>query len=368
MRRDGDSSIVGGAGGATGLSTGGAPSHPPGEPILVWNRVAFGHRELGCVLYTPGCRWAKCTFCVLPSVCAPWPVAAHHLLRQLDVASERAAELHPGAIGRLFLSNNGSVLDTATLSRPVLNEILRRASGRFPRLGTICLETRISTVGESDLRELVDVLDGAREPGRAPVGLEINSGYETQDPHLRNTVLRKGYTEPAFHRYFAMVGRLRQELGPRLQLTENVMVKPCAGMSSSEAIVEAVETIDHVARLGRDHGVPVSVRLHPTYVAPGSALFNEFRAGRYTPPTGADVLAVVIGARERTPDIPMFVGLDDEGFAAEDGGFCTRARRGRKAVAAFEAFNNHQELDRLVADCPADWSPGASGAGHQRVA
>ncbi len=333
-------------------------SHDARAPLFVWYQETPVGKELYLALYTRACEWARCTFCTLPTRSSSGPVTARDILAQAASAFEQLTAEQAGSVKRLFLSNNGSTLNPATMPREALSDILRLAHERLPELTIVCLETRFETVQVDDLVRLHRLLaELHREsPGRRAersCQVQISAGYETQDAYLRNQILRKGYPEKQVQAFYARYAAASELCGERLLLDENVLLKPAAGMTSDEAVAEAVETILHVHRLGTHFKIPVSVRLHPTFVARGSLLARQFEQGHYQPPTLEDCVEVLRRVAALGVSLPVYVGLDDEGLAQEDGLFEAPLRH-RKALMA---FNSHQSVTRLFQDCQGDEKP-----------
>ena len=236
------------------------------------------------------------------------------------------------------------MLDPWTLPFRTLVRLLAAARRHLPALAIVCLETRIETATPRVLRDVQRLLLG----GDRRIVLQISAGYETQDPFLRNRILVKGYPEPMVQRFYASFADVSREVGVEMLLDENVMLKPAAGMTDEEGRLEAVETILHVERLGRRHGIPVSTRLHPTFAAAGSPLADAFRAEGYRPPTLRDCVEVLARARAAGSTCPVFGGLDDEGLAEPEGGFGNRDGTDTGYRRALADFNRHQDAARLL--------------------
>lgn len=335
----------------------GDPNRNPERPIRHWYRRIPGGREVYFVFYTRPCRWARCSFCVLPSLSATKAPLHRQILRQAEWVVEQLSEDAPSAVRRVVLSNNGSVLDQATFSSAALHDVLRVCHNRFPNLRFVEVETRTEFIGDMRLMQIQTVLGRLHAefsatgalPRRAPAPaiLQINSGYETQDPYLRNSVLCKGYGERQVQNFFALVGGVSRASGTPIWIDENVMLKPAAGLTDEDAIAEAVETIAHLAELGREFQVPISVRLNPTFAAHGSVLEEQFRQQMYYPPSLRNVVSVLNACAVRGVALPIFVGLDNEGFATDVATFANGDGTDSTYRSALEAFNEHQSLVAL---------------------
>ena len=174
------------------------------------------------------------------------------------------------------------------------------------------------------------------------VRLEVGLGYETHDPHLRNKVLGKGLSERALRGMFVTLA------DNECALKAYLMLKPHHSLTEQDGILEAQAGLSHLAGLGREFGVPVSIHLNPTYIAEGCRLTGELVAHGYEPPELSSVLEVVRSSC--TLDLPIYVGLDDEGLAIAGGTFESTGLDRGATVAALQAFNRHQDLARLEAE------------------
>ena len=301
----------------------GDKDHNPREPIFVWYQDTPEGKEINIALYTKPCSWGRCSFCTLPSQSSPVGVRTADILAQTQSAFDRFTPEQLAPVRRVFLSNNGSVLDKDTLPLGNLRAAIRMAHERCPNLQIICLETRFDSVGPTDIEPLHAFLlscHGESEGRLAsmPVALQFSGGYETQDPYLRNAVLFKGYAEEKVQDFFALCSEAAKRSDQTVLLDEYVILKPAAGLTDAEAVAEAVESILHLDRLGSHFSIPVSIRLNPAFAAVGSELHAQFQRERYTPPTLRDICQVIVAVRDRGCELPIFVGLNDEGLVNTD--------------------------------------------------
>jgi uncharacterized Fe-S cluster-containing MiaB family protein len=235
--------------------------------------------------------------------------------------------------------------------------VLELAHACCPRLEIICLETRFETVSLERLLGLQrhfaewhrHYAAAGRPPRQSPrpCTLQISAGYETQDPYLRNAILWKGYPEEKVQNVFALLARAGERSGDPIWLDEYVMLKPAVGLTTDEAVHEAVETILHLERLGEHFGVPVSVRLNPTFAAVGSELYLQFTQSCYQPPTLRDVYEVLARCHDLGVRVPIFVGLNDEGLTHAQSSFGNRDRTDPHYRGALRAYNAHQDFAQL---------------------
>ena len=313
------------------MTTEAAP-HEKTRPLFHWYVDSAVGKELVFALYTRPCRYGRCAFCALPSMSLGGEtVAPRDIERQIDyVLSQYSAE-QLDEVRKVSLYTASSSLDQECLpTRSLMYLALKVAD--LPRLAMLSLETRPEYVEDWELKALRNVL-GSR------VQIEVGIGYETHDPVLRNQVLGKGLTVQQLQRL------LRRLADNGVTLKAYLMLKPHHSLTEEAGIREAIDGLDELAALGRSFGVPVSVHLNPTYIAKGCRLTEELIAHGYQPPELASVVEVVCAARSR--DLPIYVGLDDEGMAIEGGTFRSSGLDRERCVAALVAFNRHQDAHRL---------------------
>jgi uncharacterized Fe-S cluster-containing MiaB family protein len=89
-----------------------------------------------------------------------------------------------------------------------------------------------------------------------------------------------------------------------------VLVKPCE-MTDDDALADVQNAAEYVHNLAARHGISARISLEPTFVVPNTPLADEFRTGRYQPPS----FALVIEAAARIAHLgPLTVGMWDEGL------------------------------------------------------
>jgi uncharacterized Fe-S cluster-containing MiaB family protein len=110
-------------------------------------------------------------------------------------------------------------------------------------------------------------------------------------------------------------------------------------MSDGEALDDVERSAEYIHQVASRCGARARIALNPTFVVCGTGLANDYRAGRYTPPS----LAMVCEAVRRTAGFgELQVGLWDEGLAplaVPDG--CGESRE--TILHALEEFNRTQQ-------------------------
>ena len=308
--------------------------HDDRRPADWWFQESFEGTVLFVVFYSQACRWSLCTGCNLPSVGSKRHVGWRSLVAQVDwLLSEPEIALRANEIGKVIVSNNGSVLDEGTFSTVALMYLLTQLMLHFPALHAVSLETRAEYV---DLSEL-EFLSRAIGEGASPAETEIAIGFEAFDDHIRNKAFLKGLSLETFEQMVARVA------GTHLRLKCYFMQKPVVGMTDEDAIVDIQRGIDYLSEISLKHKVPINMHLNPTYVARGTPLETAFREGIFSPPCLMDVVRAVIHSKGKP--ISVFVGLNDEGLAVEGGGV-VRPDEGWLAEI-IETFNRTQDYEPL---------------------
>jgi len=339
----------------------GNDGHDPKKPIFTWFQDTPIGKELFVVFYTQKCEWSRCSFCALPSESATSLVHKDAIRAQCDHVFENLNSWQKRSIKRIFLSNNGSMLNQEIVSSESLSYICQMAYKELPNLEIICLETRFDTVEDWELEDhledyasMHDIYIKEHRIAKEPAQLQISAGYETQDTHLRNNVLCKGYSEEEVVSFFelckSVTDKHNQNNSRQVQILsdEYVMLKPAVGMTDEEAEIECFQTIAHLDALGEKYNVPMSIRLNPTFVAKGSVLYNEFQKGKYTPPTLKSVVNVLKTCHENDVNIPIFVGLNEEGLSIDQSATFLRKPDDYKYMSALVKFNKDQDYEKLV--------------------
>lgn len=305
------------------------------RPLFHWYVDCTLGKELVLALYTRPCRYGRCAFCALPSLSLEGEtVTARDIEAQIDWVLSQYSEEQRAAIRKVSVYTASSSLDQECLPTRSLMYLVLRISD-LPNLELLGFETRPEYVEDWELAALSHVL-GPR------TRVEIGIGYETHDPILRNKVLGKGLTLERLHELLAMLARRSMSLKAYL------MLKPHWSLTEEQGIVEACNGVDELADLSRQYGVPVSIHLNPTYIARGCRLAEELLAHDYEPPELTSLVEVLRDCHRQ--GIPVYVGLDDEGLAVQGGTFQSTGVDRERVVAAVQAFNRHQDFDRLLVE------------------
>jgi hypothetical protein len=281
-----------------------------------------------------GCGWALgaaggCRFCgFLAMTTRGAPVAEEDLAAQLDAVLDRPGAL--AGVAEVDLFNSGSFFADDEMPPAVRAYALDRLGRTAVR--RVLVESRPEHVTEARVRDAVARVGTGR--------LEVGIGLESADDHVRETLVRKGFGRADFERAVAAVG------AAGAGLLTYVLLKP-PGLTEAAAVDDAIASSRYVFDVARSKGVRARVALQPAFVAPGTELEAELRAGRYTPPSLWSVIEVVRAVR---PLGEIAVGASDEGLrpACVPSGCPECTPKLRAALAAYERSH---DLAALAVEC-----------------
>jgi len=276
------------------------------KPLFHWYVDSTIGKELVFSLYTRPCRYGRCAFCSLPNMSEGGEiVTAHDIEKQVDYILSNYTKEQLDKVAKISVYTASSSLDQECLpTRSLLYLAIKVCD--FPELKQLSLETRPEYVEDWELKVFKNVFG-------ENVDLEIGIGYETHDPNLRNKVLHKGLSIEKLRALLKMLAENKASFKAYL------MLKPHYSLSEKEGIIEANNGVKELYELSKEFNVPTSLHLNPTYIAEGCRLTNEMIEFGFQPPELDSVIKVVKTAKEL--DMPIYVGLDDEGMAIKGGTF-----------------------------------------------
>jgi radical SAM enzyme (TIGR01210 family) len=312
--------------------------HDHASPWKMWFQESDEGLILFIVFYSQACRWSQCLGCNLPSKMSQEHVSYKDLVHQIDHIFCNPKVVHKqDKIHKVIVSNNGSILDEDTFSSTALMYLLVQVNMNMPNLKVLSIETRAEYVDLAELEFLSRAL--AESDGKAT--LEIAIGFEAFDEHIRNDVFFKGLT-------LKRLEQMVEDMAPfGFRLKCYFMQKPVPGMTETEAVEDIHSAIDYLGMLSDKYGVAINMHLNPTYVATGTKLEEAFLEGKFSPPFLKNVAKAALQARN-TP-VSIFIGLNDEGLAAEGGSFIRRGEE--ELVEQLEEFNRTQDFEILERAC-----------------
>jgi radical SAM enzyme (TIGR01210 family) len=299
----------------------GMPAKDDRHPHYFLYRTFLAEQDLLIIFNTKRCRYS-CSFCALPYKSGATLVPSEAITDQFEfVVSEMRHCL--SVIDRLTISNDGSVLDSETFPRDALLRILS-CTAELRRVRTVVLESRLEFVDPSYLHCL------GQANRRASI--DILTGFETLDAHIRDEVLRKAEPLEVFSKGLDRVA------ASGASLTAYVLFKPCAAMTDAEAYSEADASIDYLVKQCHVRRLPLTVRLNPMYAAKRTSWERNAESTlAYRPPRLTDVLNL---AREkRRQGIPIYIGASTECLEEEWGTYRAREDFSKEVLKAAIVFN-----------------------------
>ena len=299
---------------------------PP--PIYVGKRTFLGLKDLVVSLYTQKCQF-QCSYCNLPQKSHPAPLDAETIKQQINTVFKDNQAILPN-IRQLSVGNEGSILDPQRFPKAALDYLLSQTQ-RFPALQVLSLETRPEYIKVPLLEEIQRVTD-------VPL-IDITIGFETQDDHLREVILKKTIKKKLLEQKIKLLG----EMGMRL--TSYVMLKPGPTMTEQDGIDEAVNTIEYLADCCRAAHVSLVIYLNPVYAAKGTPLARQFALHHYRPPQIQSIVQIIAATRHL--NVPIYTGLWSEHNAEENGDYQSLATYQAEVRNALKQYNKTQNFSVL---------------------
>jgi len=304
-----------------------APDNFP-SPIYVGKRTFLGLKDLVVSLYTQKCQF-QCSYCNLPQKSHPAPLDAAAIKQQIDlVFKDNQAIL--STIHQFSVGNEGSILDPQRFPKTALDHLLSQTY-RFPALQILSLETRPEYIKAPLMAEIQRVT-------KVPL-LDITIGFETQDDHLREVLLKKTIKKKLLEQKIKLLGAMG------IRLTSYVMLKPGPTMTEQEGIEEAIKTIEYLAEHCRAANVNLVIYLNPVYAAKGTPLAEQFALHRYRPPQIQSVVQIIAATQHL--NVPIYTGLWSEHNAEENGDYQSLATYQAEVRHAVKQYNKHQNFSAL---------------------
>lgn len=246
----------------------------------------------GCVYYRAN-KGDVCPFCAFPSTArslikgeSPSDLFDSWALGT-DVYKEMYLALMESAnqAEKIAVFNGGSFFPGSELSdefqRFVYEDIAARSSVR-----QLMVESYPTFISRKKLSEAKAILGGK--------DLMVGIGFESKDDYVRNTLLKKGIDKGGFETKVKMM----QDLG--VQVFVYTFLK-APGLSETQALNEALETIEYLSDLGVDE-----VALSCAFVPPDTDLEVKYKAGEFRPPWLWSIVEIIKEAKKY--NWPLSVG------------------------------------------------------------
>lgn len=297
-----------------------APS--PRMPHYFLLRTFTGENDLLIILNTKRCRY-QCNFCQLPAKSSKKWIEGEDILAQFEYVMD---EMKHGlsVVDRVTLSNEGSILDAGTLPTEALIAIAR-CINELRRVRTLVLETRLEFVDPEVIKQIREA---------APrVEIKFLTGFETQEPYLRDKILFKN--EP-LDKFLAGLDRVGET---KSSLISYLLYKPSPFMTDEEAFVEAEKTVNYLVENCQKRNIPLNIRLNPMYLATGSK-WTELAKNvpDYKPPRLTDIMK--LAQKKAQEGVHLYIGLSTEGLDEPGGNYMSREDYSPRLVKPILLFND----------------------------
>lgn len=304
----------------------GKAAHDTRKPHYFLHRTFINEQELLIIFNTKRCRY-KCHFCQLPAKCSRSWIPDEDILSQFEYVMEELKH-SLSVLDRITISNEGSVLDTATFPTNTLLKIAKCIQ-ELRRVRVFVLETRLEFIEP----EIIQQIDRAADRAR----INILTGFETLDPYIRDEILGKQEPLEKFEEGLDKVAEVGADL------TAFVLFKPSQKMTDHEAFIEANKSIDYLVKQCKKRGINLTVRLNPMYAARETIWADiAFDTSEYKPPRLSDVLKL---AFQKTHEgVRIYVGLSTEGLSEERSTYESREDFSRELLKKAILFNNGKIL------------------------
>ncbi len=299
------------------------------RPIYVGTRTFLGLKDLVVSLYTEKCQF-QCAYCNLPEKSHPGPLTIDQIKQQIDWILEEHED-NLDHFQQFSIGNEGSILDPRKFPKTALDYVLVNTR-RFKNLHILSLETRPEYVKP----ELMEEIGGVTQ---VPV-IDITIGFETQDDHLREIVLKKTIRRKLLEEKIQLLGQLG------IRLTSYVLLKPGPQMTEEEGIVEAINTIDYLADVCQRFNTSLVIYLNPVYAAKGTPLAEQFLLHNYRPPHIQSVVQIIAATRQLA--VPIYTGLWSESNAEDNGDYRSLKNHQQKVCNAVKQYNKTQDYGLIA--------------------
>jgi len=278
------------------------------EAMEFWFYNSTIGKALFLILYTPKCRYAKCSGCNLPSLSSQDKTTSPSAVyKQVDnVLQNSISVAEKTSIKEVILSNNGNLFDIKTMPTLSLLYTINTFIEELPSLQKIIIESRIEYLNEHQLKTINEVLSAHEDRN---IQIEIALGFEIFDDEIRNGYYKKGLYKSSIENLMPLFSKYN------ISLKFYMMYKAVPQMTTQDAIVDINNTSQYVHDLVEKYGVAINMHISPTYVAVGTLLEKEFNEGKYTPP-GPKEINMLCDELTLYNNVSYYISLNDEGLSS----------------------------------------------------
>ncbi|WP_455756442.1 hypothetical protein [Sulfurimonas sp.] len=279
----------------------------PEQPMEFWFYNSIIGRSLFLVLYTPKCRYAKCSGCNLPSLSSQDKTTSpSKVYKQVDyVLHESISSGEKNTIKEVIVSNNGNLFDIKTMPTLSLLYSINTLIEELPNLKKIVIESRIEYLNEHQLKTIEEVVSAHEERN---IQIEIALGFEIFDDEIRNGYYKKGFNKSDLEKLMPLFSKYN------ISLKFYMMYKAVPNMSTKNAIADINNASVYAHELFNEYSVGINIHISPTYVAVGTLLEKEFNEGNYEPP-GPKEVNKLCNELILYNNVSYYISLNDEGLS-----------------------------------------------------
>ncbi len=205
-----------------------------------------------------------------------------------------------------MLSNNGSILDDKTISIESLSYCVQQAVINLPRLKKIIFETRIDDY--TNIHQL-QVLEQLVKNFNLSIALELAIGFEIFDDYLRNDYYRKGLEKKVLEDKIQVLSQYN------VSLKVYMMFKavPDEFMNLESAIQDLNNASEYFSKLSEQYNVKINLHISPTYLAPGTQLYKDYKNKKYSPPSINDIDTMFHSLTVKK-NLSYYISMNNEGL------------------------------------------------------
>ncbi len=304
-----------------------------------------GANRLMIVLTTKGCEYAHnndggCTVCGFMNH-AREDITDGEIVGQLEFAVDN---LDLSGVKEVDLLTLGSFLNDREVSPEARSRLLGKLAG-LPEVEVVSIESRAEYVSVEKLRQVRELLGGKM--------VDFGIGLESADDHVRNNIINKGLSRKAFERIVKQV----KEAG--CSLLVYLLIKP-PGLSETEAIEDAVKSVDYVFEIARRCDVRARVAFEPVFICENTLLEKLFKDAKYRLVNLWSVVQIVKRVHGQGT---VFIGLSDENLSRDRlPSSCDKCNS--SIIRALEHYNFNQDisgLEALTCDCKSEYEKSLKG-------
>lgn len=269
------------------------------EPCYFLQRNFKGEQDMLIIFKTPPCN-SHCKFCNLSN--REWNEGLDITKQFAFVVEQLKHSL--SVLDRVTLSNNGSILDPATVPFTELEKIIQ-AITQVRNITTIVLETDLKYVNETLLKNLQQIAGKTK--------LNILTGFETLDERVMLQTLGKCRNQNEFENKLSIIADCKCDF------TAHILYKPSQNMNDEEAYIEAKSSALYLIEECKNRNIRLTLRINPMFAAIGTVWAEKaLQTPSYSPPKISDVYHLAL---ELNKYVTTYIGLSTENKNEEWGSY-----------------------------------------------